>query len=141
MVQQVNFLQNYSFVNLTQLPLLCEKTGALPRSYDRQDIRQTKMLYCKVRNFIFCIMFIWFLKCGLGISNRFLALIKLYHQMYCQFFQQILLQCYIYSGAFFTEAIHFLVDSYYYVPPYLMIKECKKIKFKKEVGIAIKVRK
>ena len=29
MVQRINFLQNNSFVNPMQLPLLCEKTGAL----------------------------------------------------------------------------------------------------------------
>ena len=29
MAQQINVLRNNSFVNLTQLPLLCEKTGAL----------------------------------------------------------------------------------------------------------------
>ena len=49
MAQWINVLQNISFVNLTQLPLLCEKTGALAivelgLKAGWQAVRQTKML-------------------------------------------------------------------------------------------------
>ena len=49
MVLWINFLRNNSFINLTQLPLLCEKTGALAMvepglMAGRQAIRQTKLL-------------------------------------------------------------------------------------------------
>ena len=47
MVQWINVLWSNSFVNPTQLLLLCEKTGALaivePQT-GQQAIRQTKML-------------------------------------------------------------------------------------------------
>ena len=61
MVQWINFLRSNSFVNLTRLPLLCEKTGALAivepglmigrlagRSLGRRKC-------CKVRNLKLCI--------------------------------------------------------------------------------------
>ena len=52
MVQWINFLWNNSFVNPTQLPLLCEKTGALAivepgLMAGRLAVRQTKLLYSK----------------------------------------------------------------------------------------------
>ena len=50
----INFPWNNSFVNLMQLPLLCEKTGALAivkrvlqqagRQEGKQAVRQTKLL-------------------------------------------------------------------------------------------------
>ena len=52
-MQWINVLQNNGFVNPTQLPLLCEKTGALAivepgltagRQADRQAVRQTNLL-------------------------------------------------------------------------------------------------
>ena len=56
MVQWINFLQNNSFLNLTRLPLLCEKTGALAivepgltagRPAGREAVRQTNLLLSK----------------------------------------------------------------------------------------------
>ena len=49
MAQCINVLRNKDFVNLTRLPLLCEKTGALAivelgLTAGRQAVRQTKML-------------------------------------------------------------------------------------------------
>ena len=49
MAERINVLQNNSFVNPTQLPLLCEKTGALAivelgLTAGRQAIRQTNLL-------------------------------------------------------------------------------------------------
>ena len=49
MAHWINILQNNSFVNLTRLPLLCEKTGALARvelglRAGRQAVRQMEML-------------------------------------------------------------------------------------------------
>ena len=49
MTQWINVLQNNSFVNLTQLPLLYEKTGALAivepgLTAGRQAVRQTNLL-------------------------------------------------------------------------------------------------
>ena len=49
MVLWMNFLQNNSFINLTQLPLLCEKTGALAivepgLTTGRQAVRQMNLL-------------------------------------------------------------------------------------------------
>ena len=49
MAQWINILQNNSFINLMQLPLLCEKTGALAivepgLMAGRQAVRQTKLL-------------------------------------------------------------------------------------------------
>ena len=49
MAQWINFLWNSSFVNLTRLPLLCEKTAALAivelgLMAGREAVRQTKLL-------------------------------------------------------------------------------------------------
>ena len=49
MAQWINVLRNNGFINLTRLPLLCEKTGALPivepsLTADRQAVRQMKLL-------------------------------------------------------------------------------------------------
>ena len=49
MAQWINVLQNNNFINPTQLPLLCEKTGAIAivetgLTAGWQVIRQTKML-------------------------------------------------------------------------------------------------
>ena len=56
MVQWINVLRNNGFVNLTRLPLLCEKTGALAilepgltagRQAISQAVKQMKLLYSK----------------------------------------------------------------------------------------------
>ena len=61
MVLLINVLQNNSFINPTQLPLLCERTGALAivepgltagRQAGRQAVRLLgRQNCCKVRNF------------------------------------------------------------------------------------------
>ena len=82
MAQWINILRNNGFVNLTRLPLLYEKTGALAVVEPGLTVGQEagrplgRQICCKVREFKFCIFD--FLKCIFGISNRFLALIKLY---------------------------------------------------------------
>ena len=60
--QWINVLQNNTFVNLTQLPLQCERTGALAIvELGLTAGRLTGMLLgrqkcCKARNFKFCIL-------------------------------------------------------------------------------------
>ena len=49
MAQWINVLRNNGFVNPMQLPLLCEKTGALAKvelglTAGRQSVRQTNLL-------------------------------------------------------------------------------------------------
>ena len=49
MAQWINVLRNNSFINLTQLPLLCEKTEALAivepgLTAGQQAVRQTNLL-------------------------------------------------------------------------------------------------
>ena len=61
MAQWINVLRNNGFVNLTRLPLLCEKTGALAivepgLTAGRQAGRPLgRRIWCKVRKFKFCI--------------------------------------------------------------------------------------
>ena len=61
MAQWINILWNNSFVNPMQLPLLCEKTGALAivepgLMAGRQSGRLLgRQICCKVRKFKFCI--------------------------------------------------------------------------------------
>ena len=65
MAQWINVLRNNGFVNPTQLPLLCEKTGALAivepglmagRQAGWQFGRPLgRRIWCKVRKFKFCI--------------------------------------------------------------------------------------
>ena len=61
MVQWINILQNNGFVNPTQLPLLCEKTGALALVEPSLTVVQQasrplgRRTCCKVRKFKFCI--------------------------------------------------------------------------------------
>ena len=61
MAQWINFLRNSSFINLTRLPLLCEKTGALAivepgLMAGRSARRPLGRRNCyKVRKFKFCI--------------------------------------------------------------------------------------
>ena len=62
MAQLVNVLRNNTFVNSTQLPLLCEKTGAL--TIVQPGLTAGRLLgrplgrrnYCKIRKFKFCIL-------------------------------------------------------------------------------------
>ena len=61
MAQWMNVLWNNGFVNPTQLPLLCEKTGALAivelgLTADREAGRPLgRRICCKVTKFKFCI--------------------------------------------------------------------------------------
>ena len=61
MAQWINILWNNSFVNPTQLPLLCEKTGALAivepglTSGWQSGRLLGRRICCKVRKFKFCV--------------------------------------------------------------------------------------